>query len=124
MSPDPHPLHEAPCAPDTAARADDADYWYSLITEKPAGEFCHLTDRAMQKYRQTGDGPRFVRISSRCIRYRRIDLRAWIEARLRNSTSDDGKVDRRDHSHRPALAHGDRVEREDEQREGVGQGAA
>ena len=89
---DPHPLHEAPCAPDTAERAEDADYWYSLITEKPAGKFCDLTDRAMQKYRQTGDGPRFVRISSRCIRYRRIDLRAWVEARLRNSTSDDGQA--------------------------------
>ena len=92
---DPHPLHEAPCAPDTAERAEraeDADYWYSLITERPAGVFCHLTDRAMQKYRQTGEGPRFVRISSRCIRYRRIDLRAWVEARLRNSTSDDGKA--------------------------------
>ena len=92
---DPHPLHEAPCAPDTAERAEraeDADYWYSLITERLAGEFCHLTDRAMQKYRQTGDGPRFVRISSRCIRYRRIDLRAWTESRLRNSTSDAGQA--------------------------------
>ncbi len=89
---DPHPLHEAPCAPDTAERTEDSDYWYSLIPEKPAGKFCDLTDRAMQKYRQTGDGPRFVRISSRCIRYRRIDLKAWADARMRSSTSDPGQA--------------------------------
>ena len=71
---------------------EDSDYWHSLIDEKAAGDFLGLSDRAMQKMRQTGGGPSFIRISSRCLRYRRADLRAWAEARIRNSTSDPGQA--------------------------------
>ena len=75
---------------DSAARAppDASDYWQALINEKAAGEFVGLKERAMQSYRQKGDGPHYIRISSRCIRYRRIDLKSWVDARLRKSTSD------------------------------------
>ena len=92
MSPEPHPLHEAPITPDAAGDADNHDYWYALINEKEAGAFLGLTDRAMQAYRQRGDGCRFSRLSSRCIRYRRIDLKAWAEARICTSTSDHGQA--------------------------------
>ncbi len=68
------------------------DYWYSLISEDPAAEFLDVVPRSMQGWRQRGEGPPFVRISSRCIKYRRIDLRAWAEARLRNSTADPGQA--------------------------------
>ncbi len=64
------------------------DYWFELIDEETAAEFVDLTDRTLQKYRQQGGGPPFVRISSRCIKYRRIDLRRWSEDRLRSSTSE------------------------------------
>ena len=66
----------------------DADYWYALIDEKEAGEFLGLTDRTMQKLRQRGGGPKYIHISSRCLRYRRIDLREYAEGRMRSSTSD------------------------------------
>ena len=69
----------------------DEDYWHSLIDEKAAADFLGMTDRFMQHRRQQGDGPRYIAISSRCIRYRRIDLRTWSEARLRTSTSDPGR---------------------------------
>ncbi len=69
----------------------DEDYWFSFVDEKVAGDFLDQTPRTMQAKRQRGDGPRFVRLSSRCIKYRRIDLRAWSEARLRTSTADDGQ---------------------------------
>ena len=94
MSPEPHPLHEASDAPDAADHADapDYDYWHALINEKEAGAFLDLTDRAMQAYRQRGDGCQFIRLSSRCIRYRRTDLKAWAEARMRSSTSDPGQA--------------------------------
>ena len=72
------------------AITDDPAFWHGLIDEKVAGDFLGLSDRAMQKMRQTGGGAHFVRISSRCIRYRRIDLRAWADARIRKSTSDPG----------------------------------
>ena len=67
-------------------------YWHELIDEKLAADFLDLTQRSMQGMRQRGGGVRFIRISARCIRYRRIDLRQWAEARLRNSTSDPGEA--------------------------------
>lgn len=69
----------------------DPDYWYRLIDEETAAEHRGVTVRKMQKDRQTGDGPKFIRLSSRCIRYRRIDLKADAEARMRTSTADLGE---------------------------------
>ena len=69
----------------------DPDYWYALITEKDAAAFLNLTDRTMQAMRQRGGGPRYYFLSSRCLRYRRIDLHSWAQARVRTSTSDTGQ---------------------------------
>ena len=71
---------------------DGPDYWNALVNEKVAAAFLGLTVRAVQGMRQRGDGPRFIRISSRCIRYTRTLLKAYADARLRNSTSDNGQV--------------------------------
>ncbi len=67
------------------------DYWFQLIDEKAAAKFLNLTTRSMQAARQRGGGARFVRISARCIKYRRVDLKTWADARLRSSTSDPGE---------------------------------
>ena len=69
----------------------DPEFWFSLIDEKEAASFLGLTDRTLQKYRQRGGGPKFVRVSSRCVRYRRYDCNQYSEARLRASTSDPGQ---------------------------------
>ena len=74
----------------TSEAPDDNDYWHALIDERCAAEFMGLSVRTLQGLRYRGGGPRFVRISSRCTKYRRTDLRAWAEARLRTSTSDMG----------------------------------
>ncbi|MFC1628425.1 helix-turn-helix transcriptional regulator [Gemmatimonadota bacterium] len=60
----------------------------TLLTEVQAAEYLHLTPRFFQARRQKGNGPRYVRISSRCIRYRKADLDDFIENHLRFSTSD------------------------------------
>ncbi len=88
------PIRDNQGARDTSGAdpPDGPDYWNALINEKVAAAFLGLTVRAVQGMRQRGDGPRFIRISSRCIRYRRIDLRAWPEARMRKSTSDSGQA--------------------------------
>ena len=65
-------------------------FWAALITERDAAKFLGLTDRTMQAWRRKGGGPRYVKISSRCVRYRRADLRGWADARVRKSTSDPG----------------------------------
>ena len=69
----------------------DPGYWHSLINEDETAEFLGLNARTLQAMRQKGGGPRFVKISARCIRYRRTDLKAWAEARMRTSTSDPGQ---------------------------------
>ena len=66
-------------------------FWFELIKEEVAGAFLGLGMRCMQAYRQRGCGPKYVFISSRCVRYRRIDCREWSEARLRTSTADPGR---------------------------------
>ena len=79
-------------SPATAPQINEADFWYGLINETAAAEFLNLSVRSLQGYRYKGGGPRFIRISSRCIKYRRIDGREWAEARLRSSTSDQGQA--------------------------------
>ncbi len=66
------------------------DYWHALIKEKTAADFLGLTIRTLQLHRQRGGGPRYVRLSARCVRYRRADLRAWADLHVRTSTSDTG----------------------------------
>lgn len=60
----------------------------ALLTETQASLLSGLSIRWYQKKRQVGGGPKFVRISSRCVRYRRKDLLAYFEERLATSTSD------------------------------------
>ena len=61
-----------------------------LLTEKQAATYLNLSQRTLQGWRTRGGSPRFCRVSATCIRYMKSDLDAWIEARLRTSTSDPG----------------------------------
>lgn len=63
-------------------------YWYEGINEYDAAEFLGVEHRSLQKWRQTGGGPIYAVYSSRCLRYRRINLKAWRDSRMRTSTSD------------------------------------
>ena len=85
----------APMIPDQeAARKQKPEqaFWYELINETEAADFIGLTPRTMQGYRYRGRGPPFVRLSARCVKYRRIDLLRWAESHLRTSTSDTGRA--------------------------------
>jgi len=64
---------------------------FANMDEKPAAAFLGVTRRCMQNFRLTGKGPKFVEISSRCKKYRKVDLISYQEERLRVSTSDDGE---------------------------------
>ena len=64
--------------------ANDLD---RLLNENEAANFLRYSVRALQNWRVRGGGPRFVKVSSRSVRYRRRDLIAWTEALLRSSTS-------------------------------------
>jgi hypothetical protein len=75
---------------DGTGSSDDPGYWHALIKEEAAAEFLGVTRRSLQKWRQVGGGPRYVSLSARCLRYRRIDLTIWSDGHLRRSTSDLG----------------------------------
>lgn len=60
-----------------------------LLTERHAADILGVSIRALQKWRLKGSGPKFVRISGRCIRYRKRELIKWTEERIKTSTSDE-----------------------------------
>ncbi len=60
------------------------------LSEKEAARILGFSPRTLQGWRLTGRGPRFVRVSSRCVRYRMEDLVAWSDELRRTSTADDG----------------------------------
>jgi predicted DNA-binding transcriptional regulator AlpA len=66
----------------------DPDFLDRLINENDAAAYLGYSVRALQNWRVRGGGPRFAKISSRSIRYRRRDLIQWIEERLVSHTSE------------------------------------
>lgn len=58
-----------------------------LLNTKEAAQRCRLSTSTLEKYRVTGDGPRFAKLGERVI-YRAEDIDAWIAARLVSSTSE------------------------------------
>ena len=67
---------------------NDPNFWFELVNEDEGARFVGLSVRRLQGLRSLGGGPPFVRVSGRCVRYRRIDLRRWAESRLRTCTRD------------------------------------
>jgi len=65
------------------------DYLDRLIGENEAASFLGYTVRALQNWRVRGGGPKFIKVSSRSVRYRRRDLIAWAEGLLRSNTSQE-----------------------------------
>lgn len=59
-----------------------------LRNEVQAAAFLCVSPRALQKWRVTGRGPRYLRLSARCIRYSQTELILWAEARLCRATAE------------------------------------
>jgi len=62
-----------------------------MLTTRQAAEYLNLQPKTLSRWRIRGGGPKFIRVSPRCIRYRASDLDAWTAQRLRRSTSDNGE---------------------------------
>jgi predicted DNA-binding transcriptional regulator AlpA len=67
--------------PNLTGMADD------LLTSKQVAALLGMTDRSLERWRTAGDGPRFIRLSRRTIRYRRADIDAFLAARVYDSTA-------------------------------------
>ena len=61
---------------------------YELVDERDAARYLGVTRRTTQWWRSVGRGPIFIKIG-RLVRYRVSDLNAFIEAGLRQSTSEE-----------------------------------
>ena len=51
----------------------------AMLDQKEAAQFLHVQPRTLESWRQRRIGPRFVRYSMRCVRYRTQDLQAWLD---------------------------------------------
>jgi predicted DNA-binding transcriptional regulator AlpA len=54
-----------------------------------AARYVALSESTLTKMRLRGDGPPFIKVGPRAVAYRKADLDAWLEARVRRSTSDN-----------------------------------
>lgn len=59
----------------------------ALLTERQAAGFLNLSVRTLQGWRLRGGGPVYVKCG-RAVRYRRQDLRAYVDARIFRHTTD------------------------------------
>ena len=59
-----------------------------VLRTPEAAKYLGLAVSTLEKFRLTGDGPRFVRIGVRAVGYLVEDLDSWLRARVRRSTSD------------------------------------
>jgi predicted DNA-binding transcriptional regulator AlpA len=57
-----------------------------------AARYVALSESTLTKMRLRGDGPPYIKVGPRAVAYRKADLDAWLEARVRRSTSDDPMV--------------------------------
>lgn len=59
---------------------------HPLLTSSEAAALLQLSPKTLERYRRTGDGPPFVTVGPRLIRYRRVDLQAHLDGRLFTNT--------------------------------------
>ncbi len=64
----------------------------ALLHTVEAAYILGLSPRTLEALRLKGDGPPFILVTRKAVRYRRKDLDQWTLARRRYSTSDSGQV--------------------------------
>ena len=58
-----------------------------LLTPAETAQLFNVSEAALERWRSQGDGPPFVRLSHKAVRYRTGDLVGFIEARVVTSTA-------------------------------------
>ena len=61
----------------------------SYLSTREAAALLGLSERTLERYRVTGEGPEYMKFGRR-VRYEQADLDGWADRRRRRSTSDDG----------------------------------
>ena len=52
-----------------------------ILSTREAAEWIRGSERALERWLVTGDGPKFCRIGPRRVGYRLSDVQAWLDAR-------------------------------------------
>lgn len=68
-----------------ARRVAEGHTMSDFLDEGALAERLSLSRRTLQRFRTTGDGPRFVKLSQRRVGYRVADVEAWAAARTFDS---------------------------------------
>lgn len=58
-----------------------------LLTSKELAKILNVTTKTLERWRGTGEGPLFIRISASNVRYRSQDVEAFIKARICRNTA-------------------------------------
>lgn len=64
-----------------------------IMNTREAALYLHLGKPTLERFRITGEGPRFAKLGG-AVRYRRCDLDAWLESCLIQSTAERGAHDK------------------------------
>lgn len=59
----------------------------ALLRQREAAAQLCLSERTLERYRVTGQGPKFIKAGRRVL-YRQSDLEEWVNSRLVGSTSE------------------------------------
>jgi hypothetical protein len=74
-------------APASSAASPKPPAEDNLLTPAQAAGQLGVSEGVLERWRGTGDGPRFARLSRKTIRYRTEDLAAFVENRVVSSTA-------------------------------------
>lgn len=59
-----------------------------LLTVKEVARLVDYSESALNNWRSQGIGPRYLKLSTRRVRYRRSDILAWLDSAERGGTQD------------------------------------
>ena len=59
----------------------------NLLNQQEASAVLKLSERTLERFRLTGDGPKFAKLGRRVL-YSQADLEKWVSSRLRSNTSE------------------------------------
>jgi predicted DNA-binding transcriptional regulator AlpA len=66
--------------------------WPDNMRPKVAADYLGISKSFLDQSRLTGTGPKFVKVSPTMVLYRRVDLDAWMEARVVRSTAEADRL--------------------------------
>ena len=61
----------------------------TYLNSEQAAEYLGISTATLKNWRKRGDGPPFIKVNARVIRYLRCDLDAWMDGKPRQTISGD-----------------------------------